>query len=109
MPQTKVAIVGAGLAGWCFSEAAMQSFVWPFFGGVTLDAMPARDFLFLSVRSIDRSALAPPRISDAHGRGIREISAAVTLCGDHLLTPSTQGAMLAGRHAAERARPSVAR
>lgn len=57
---------------------------------------------------IDRIQRALPRISDADGSGIREISDAVTLCGDHLLTPSIQGAMLAGRHAAERARRSVA-
>lgn len=58
---------------------------------------------------IDRVKRALPRIANADGRGIREISDVITLCGDHLLTPSIQGAMLAGRHAAERARQSVAR
>jgi len=57
---------------------------------------------------IDRIARALPRIATADGTGIRELSESVTLCGDHLLSPSIQGAMLAGRHAAERARRSVA-
>ncbi len=57
---------------------------------------------------IDRIARALPRIADADGNGIRELNAEVTMCGDHLLSPSIQGAMLAGRHAAERARRSVA-
>jgi phytoene dehydrogenase-like protein len=58
---------------------------------------------------IDRIPRALPRIAHADGTGIREIGETITLCGDHLLTPSIQGAMLAGRHAAERAQRSVAR
>lgn len=58
---------------------------------------------------VDRIKRALPRISNADGNGLREISNAVTLCGDHLLTPSIQGAMVAGRHAAERVRQSVTR
>ena len=58
---------------------------------------------------IDRIKRALPRLTEADGCGIREISAVVTLCGDHLLSPSIQGAMLAGRQAAERARQAVAK
>lgn len=58
---------------------------------------------------IDRIPRALPRIANADGTGIREFGEAITLCGDHLLTPSIQGAMLAGRHAAERAQRCVAR
>lgn len=56
---------------------------------------------------IDRIKRALPRISDAEGLGFRAVSNTVTLCGDHLLTPSIQGAMVAGRHAAEHARQSI--
>jgi hypothetical protein len=58
---------------------------------------------------IDRIERALPRIPDAEGSGIRVLSNSVTLCGDHLLTPSIQGAMVAGRHAAEHVRQSVTR
>jgi phytoene dehydrogenase-like protein len=57
---------------------------------------------------IDRIHRALPRIANADGTGIREVSDAITLCGDHLLSPSIQGAMLAGRRAAERAQRCLA-